>query len=70
MKLTLYREDLKEKYRDVICSQTKFEFFKKEVQISIGDVMGVQFREYDESNYNEIYLTKLDKVYPCEQTKS
>ena len=55
MKLTLDREDLEEKYKDMNCSQTKFEHFKVEVRAAIIVVGKAQFREYDGSNYNAIF---------------
>lgn len=59
MKLTLDREDLQEKYKDVNCSQTKFEHFKDEVCAAIVVVGKAQFREYDGSNYNAILVPSV-----------
>ena len=54
MKLTLDREDLKEEYQDVNCSQTKFYMFRNYVQSAIVAVGVATFYEYDNSNYNRI----------------
>lgn len=55
MKLTLDREDLLDKFKDINCSQTKIEHFKVSVQHAVIAIGKAQFREYDGSNYNAIY---------------
>lgn len=65
MKLTLHREDLRPEYQNINCSQTRFGHFKAEVQSAISVVGKAQFREYDDSNYNAIYLTATPKGVYC-----
>lgn len=62
MKLTLGREDLKPKFRNVSCSQTKFEHFTLQAQQAIREAGRAQFREYDGSNYNAIYPPTIDEI--------
>ena len=62
MKLTLDRQDLKPEYRDINCSQTKFEHFTLQVQQSIREAGKATFKEYDGSNYNAIYPPTVDEV--------
>lgn len=54
MKLIVDREDLKPEFKNINCSQTKFEHFQENVQAAIVAVGRAQFREYDGSNYNAI----------------
>lgn len=58
MRLILDREDLKPEYRDISCSQTRFYHFQTNAKAAILVVGEAQFREYDGSNYNTIYLTE------------
>ena len=62
MKLTLDREDLKPEYKDINCSQTKFEHFKLQAQQAIREAGRAQFREYDGSNYNAIYPPTVEEI--------
>lgn len=55
MKLTLGREDLKTDFKNINCSQTRFEHFKQEVQNEIIAVGRATFKEDDGSNYNVIF---------------
>lgn len=64
MKLVLDREDLRPEFEGVSCSQTKFRYFKENVQAAIIAVGHAQFREYDGSNYNAIYPTEGINLHP------
>lgn len=54
MKLTLDRLDMKNEYRDVNCSQVKFEYFKTEVQLAIRAVGRATFWNWDRKSYNSV----------------
>lgn len=58
MKLTLDRDDLRPEFRDINCSQTKFEHFTDKTQRAIYMVGKATFYEHDGSNYNVIYAPK------------
>jgi hypothetical protein len=61
MRLTLDRDDLLPEFRDINCSQTKFEHFSNKAQRAIFMVGKATFYEYDGSNYNVIYAPKENK---------
>lgn len=54
-KLTLDRQDLRPEYRNINCSQTRFEHFTDEIQRVISAAGKATFYEYDRSNYNVIF---------------
>ena len=56
MRLTLYRDDLLPEFKNINCSQTRFEHFSEKAKEAIRLVGKATFREHDHSNYNAIYL--------------
>ncbi len=61
MKLTLDRLDLRPEFREISCSQTRFEHFKQSVQWAIADVGRATFWEYNHDNYNAVHPPSGEK---------
>ena len=62
MKLTIDREDLKPEFKNINCSQTRFEHFVLQAQQAIREVGRGIFMEYDGRNYNAIYPPTVEEI--------
>lgn len=60
MKLTLDRDDLKEEFKDIACSRTRFEHFTSDAQDAILVVGRATFYEWDRRSYNAIHPNNFE----------